>query len=322
MLLLDEVPTERLTPKFYRSDILGGMKLSEIQCPGSMWGQYTQLYDIATGTSVAHDACRRTAHDILALGRPPIIHHLLDNSSLPLTMRYFIRRTMEHDLKYWGESRDVRYVEVNFVRSHSYFGLASENLFETRLRQFIAGKLDFDLPPVSIFDQKIFYALPFDTETRHHFDEEARALFPYTAILFPEGVLLPSGERRSVADLFSAPSAERQYVLKYAGMDTDRNWGSRAVHDLALSSRPQLAQLRAKIEADFPNGHYWIIQERLASRGAVEFTARDGSIGAMSGRKELRAFYGPSGLMGALAIHRKAVKVHGADDSVFSLCRE
>ena len=49
-------------------------------------------------------------------------------------MRYFIQQTRP-EISYWGIDKNVTTKQCNLIRSHSFFGLCSENEFSYRLKR-------------------------------------------------------------------------------------------------------------------------------------------------------------------------------------------
>ena len=66
-----------------------------------------------------------------------LVHHLLDNASLPHTMASFINasRRAANPPRYWGFDRGVKPQDCNVVRAHDFISLTSENFAKFRLRR-------------------------------------------------------------------------------------------------------------------------------------------------------------------------------------------
>lgn len=316
------------TPVFFRTDEVAPGKLSEIQCCGSGWDLVELLRGVYAG---APEIYGRPAHfaDSLAerfaaalgraLGRPPLVHHLVENASRPHGMRYFIQRTRDHGVRYFGYDGGVHPDDCNFVRSHDFVSLLHHNFFASRMKLCDQGKLRFDLSPSALFDGKLILAWPFWSRTRGHFSDEVRSLFPFTAVLDPDGVELEDGERVGAEELAGRPKGARDYYVKYAGTDVALNWGSRAVYLASSMSAPSVARLMTSIREDWRRSRYWVLQRAVRRKERVPAFTRDGSVEWRDGYAKWSGFYGPDGLMGILAMHKGFHKVHGSGDTVMSI---
>jgi hypothetical protein len=180
-------------PRFFRTDQASHQHPCEVQCPGSMWGDFQLLWDffeargqLDGGLSLSEGFIESlTDH----LGEQPRVLHLVDNASAPQGVRYFIERTRPQ-VKYFGYDAELGSgtgsLACNFVRSHSFFGLLAENLIQARLREAArTGTSVFDLPPCVVLDQKVPCALPFEPLTMEYYSDAVRGLFPYTALVSP-----------------------------------------------------------------------------------------------------------------------------------------
>ena len=187
------------------------------------------------------------------------------------------------------------------------------------MRRCERGEVFFDLSPSVLFDCKLILSWPFCEATRDEYSDEVRALFPYTQVIEPDGFELASGEHVTIEELCSLPRSERQYYVKYAGSDVALNWGSKAVFRADRLSREQRRDLVETIVRDRDRGRYWIVQESVRFEEPVSAFSRDG--GVIDGRAYTKwsGFYGPDGLMGIVVMQRRAQKVHGGGDTIFSI---
>ena len=179
-------PAVWTTPLFFRTDEAKDGRILEIQFPGSGWGDLQLLANAYTNhchsaALARYQPSQSVAEEIIKLcgEAQPSVLHLLDNSSNPTSMRYLMATT-QPPLRYWGYEKSVRIGDCHFIRSHSFFGLVAENLFRSRVRDAINGRIKFDLPPVLVFDQKIPLCLPFLQETRALFTDAMRNMLAYS----------------------------------------------------------------------------------------------------------------------------------------------
>lgn len=311
-------------PVFFRTDEVSPGRINEIQCPGSLWGELHLMFNYTRALGYTADQLppaalfSRELHDYL--GKPPVVQHLLDNSSAPAGMRYFIENTRP-DIKYWSLDKGIKPSDCNFIRSHSFFGLCAENDFKHRLT---SGKATFDLPPHVIFDQKAPLVLPFWSATRDFFTDEIRSIFLYSTPLLPSGIEMPGNTLISIADFAKLPQSQRKFYLKYAGSDVSINWGSKAVFRLKKMSSAACLDLLNHCISEFKVGRIWLLQQEEAQDDEIEFSDRHGGVRKQKLRAKFSAFYGPASCFGVLAMHRNRNKVHGQEDTVLSyvLARE
>lgn len=331
VLLLNETPAQFRTeyhlrildrkktyPLFFRSDDGQPGRAVELQCPGSLWGDYEAVRALLGGESVPSLADSFVSSAKELLGANVNVHHLLDNASSPHTMRYFIERTRP-GVRYFGIDSDVDQLSCKLIRSHSFFGQAAECFFKPRLESYMDGQLVFDLPPLVIFDQKVTMTLPFRAETRGFFDDEVRDALVYTAVVLEDGIELPDGAKVSLESFASASRSDRRWFLKYAGCDVSINWGSREVYNLSKEGREScLARLRSAAE-DGARGRVWVVQPQEQERGEVEWLSRRGSVETGELTLKRSSFFGPSGYLGTMLQHRHFYKVHGQTDTIVSI---
>jgi hypothetical protein len=310
-------------PVFFRTDQAADGTILEVQCPGSGWGTHeiAQEYYADAGFECAQktEALSRRFVNALSehLGCPPIIQHLLDNSSDPAGERFFIQRA-RRGARYFGFD-EVRPQDCNFVRTHDFFGLLTENFAAERLRSLGQGGCVYDLPPVALFDQKLLLAFPYWDETREHFSDEVRSLFPYTTIVTPEGLRLENGDWVTLEQFAALSRSKRKYFLKYAGADVARNWGSRAVFRLDTESRDKcLTRLCAAVE-HYRMGERWIVQCDCPRDENISFITRAGEIETISAHSKHSTFYGPRGALGAKIVFEKYFKVHMSTESIMTV---
>ncbi len=307
-------------PVFFRTDEVKPGRIVEIQCPGSAWGELQLAYEYAAKMGYL-DNVEPPAQQFVDqltnyLKTTAVVHHLLDNSSAPSGMRYFIERTRP-GVKYWTIDRGLRGEDCNFIRSHAFFSICSDKDFLPRLSRVGRG-VTYDLPPHVLFDNKALLVLPTWSLTREFFPDEIRDLFPFTTPLLPAGIELPDGDRLTIEEFSRLPKSRRSYFLKYTGSSLALNWGSRAVYRLSnLGSGACLAFLQDCLR-QFDSGQIWLLQEEEFQEDEIEFMARDGTIRSQSFRAKFSGYYGPDGCLGVLGWHRRHFKVHGQEETVLS----
>ncbi|PTN39058.1 hypothetical protein [Desulfonatronum sp. SC1] len=322
----------RIRPTFFRTDEVVPGKISEIQCPGSLWcvceqldGLYRRFPDRFGGTPPSSlSPAQGFAQDLRAhlhalLGVEPVIHHLLDNASVQAGMRFFLQRTRAHGVKYYGYDKGVTPGDCNFIRAHDFPSLLNENFYRGRFASWMVKELEYDLPPSVVFDEKVPLVLPFWEKTRAQYPDAVRDIFPYTTLVTPDRFQLEDGSRVTLEEFFRLPRGERQYFLKYAGSDISRNWGSKAVYSAAALTRGMIDQLQAEILDGFARNQYWILQKGYSRKETVTYLERDGEAREVEATAKFSGFYGPSGLIAILNMHRPFYKVHGSERTIVSL---
>jgi len=314
------------SPIFFRTDEAEIGKIVEIQCPGSLWGElqiaYDYIYRINKNLDLPLSPSISFVKQLNSLiNKTPIIHHLLDNASVPSTMRYFIEKTRS-GVKYFGIDPNIYPRDCNFIRSHSFFGLCAENEFKNRIKKMIDRMVIYDLPPHVLFDQKATLILPFWSKTRCCFTDEIRNLFVYTTPLLPKGIELEDGSIISIESFSNKQRNERSYYLKYAGSDVSMNWGSKAVYRLSNMNSKQCLHYLQKGIKDFEKGRIWILQKDIKHDDEISYFDRDQNLCKERLRAKFSAFYGPYNCLGIIAMHRNFYKVHGQPETVISLMIE
>ena len=318
------------TPVFFRTDEPIPGKLSEIQCPGSGWCMTEELLTLYRNNQDVFGPPQHFGESLAAsfaetlrrkLGPSPVVHHLADNASRPHGARYFIQRTRERGVKYFSYDRDITPQDCNFVRSHDFITLPHHNFFTERMERCNREEVTFDLSPSALFDGKVILAWPFWSQTRSHYDDEIRALFPFTNVVRPDGVELPDGTHVTLDDFCRIPRPQRNYYLKYAGTDIALNWGSKTVYSASTLSNAQCRELLDTIVQDSQRGRCWVLQEGCQLREPVTALGRDGELSETMAHSKFSGFYGPDGLLGILVMQKASHKVHGSSDTIMSAVR-
>jgi len=315
---------------FFRTDEVVPGKISEIQCPGSSWGLYEQIYHFYQnhhsdfGEQVTFPKSLAAAFSDTvkqSVNAEPCIHHLLDNASIPHGMRFFIQSTRKHNLKYYGYDKDVTPYNCNFIRSHDFVSLFYNNFAKQRLADCENLLLRYDLPPTALFEQKVIMSFPFWEKTRDYYSDEIRSLFPYTQIIRPEGFLLEDGCKICINDYIKLSRKKRSYYLKYAGCDVSKNWGSKGVFFAGSLSKIKINEIFSEIINGYANKKFWIIQKSYLEDNTVNYLMRNDDAKTIKAHSKYSGFYGPNGLMGIIIMERPFYKVHGNVDTIMSLCK-
>lgn len=317
-------------PVFFRTDEVTPGKIAEIQCPGSAWGLYEQLYhfyseyssDFGAKTSFPQSLSQNFSSDLRQyLKKDPVIHHLLDNASIPHGMRFFIQKTREHHLKYYSYDKGVRPYDCNFVRAHDFVSLFMENFAKQRLSECDDKLLHYDLPPSTLFEEKISLTLPFWEKTERYYSDEIRGIFPYTSLITPEGFSLEDGKKISMEEFCRLSQKRRGYYIKYAGSDISLNWGSKGVYFAGSLSGVKCREILNDIVKGYSTKKYWIIQKGYLADDKAQFITRNNEMMDTKTHSKFSGFYGPNGLSGILVMQRLFHKVHGTKDTVVSICK-
>jgi hypothetical protein len=307
-------------PVFFRTDEVRPGRIIEVQCQGSAWGELQVAFEYAAqmgyasgDESPADGFVAQLTHFLQA---PPVVDHLLDNSSAPAGMRYFIEKTRPR-VRYWSIDRGVRGDDCNFIRSHAFFSICSDKDFRLRLAR-VGNGVTYDLPPHILFDNKALLVLPFWSLTRESFSDEIRNLFPFTTPLCPSGIELQDGMRVTVEEFSRFPQSRRCYFLKYAGSSYALNWGSRAVYRLSNLGSGACLDFHRRCLSGYERGETWLLQKEECQEDEIEYLSRDGAVHKECLRAKFSGYYGPDGCLGVLVMHRRHFKVHGQEETVLS----
>ena len=315
------------TPVYFRTDEAKPGQLTEIQCSGSGWGLAQAIYACYQRHSEQFGRPEHFSRSLAScyardleqhLGAQPIVHHLVDSASRPHGGRYFIQKARQEGVRYFSYDGEVRAQDCNFVRSHDFFSLLHHNFFKDRVNR--CDEVVFDLPPIAAFDTKFILAWPFWSLTRSHFSDEVRALFPYTAVIERDGIEWEDGGRLSAEEFAAIPNRKRNYFFKYAGTDVAINWGSKAVFSTGSLTRGKCAERLESIMGDIERGRPWIVQKAVLTKESIEsLCPATGAVESFTGNGKWSNFYGSTGHLAQLVMHRNAHKVHGSGETVMSL---
>ncbi|MGN1372729.1 MAG: hypothetical protein ACI4VK_01625 [Candidatus Coproplasma sp.] len=333
-------------PVFFRTDESALGKILEIQCPGSSWGELELLYNFykKAGFKIRINQPAQVFTDQLVKylglkeGQSPLVYYMVDNASIPVGVRYFISQTRmaTPPIKYWGidkypsveiddengrRIKQLKAIDSDFVRTHYYLELFGECDFNRRV---FTDKREncYDLPPMSLFDQKAILALPFWDKTEKYFSKEIRDILVYTTPLIDDKIKLESGETMTIDQFAALPQSQRRYYLKYAGTDGSVNWGSRSVTSVERIGSDKLAELLKEKVLDYQNNNRpWVLQaESKGGKETVTYYNEKGSETiAENQNTKYSYFYGPYGSLGGIVSYRKTNLVHGQPDTIIKL---
>ncbi|MCB9482349.1 MAG: hypothetical protein H6680_11100 [Desulfobacteraceae bacterium] len=316
------------TPVFFRTDEVIPGKISEIQSPGSSWGIYDQIFSFFNFHKEFNKHKRLFENSLPSqlskalkdhLKKEPVVHHLIDNASIPWGMRYFILQTRKHGIKYFGYDKSITSYDCNFIRSHAFLGLMSDNFRRFRLEKYENKELLYDLFPSVLFDQKMPLIFPFHEKTKKYFSDEIRGIFPFCSLVTPQGLNLEDG-LVSIEDFCNLPQGKRKYFLKYAGSDLEINWGSKSVFYLGNESKIRCKNILENVLKGYQNRKYWKIQKAYFTKDEnAHYINRKNEIIEEKAYSKFSGFYGPNGLMGILVMQRTFPKVHGSPETVMTI---
>jgi len=319
------------TPTFFRTDESKMGKITEIQTIGSGWGNVDLLQRaIPIQEELIGKSLPKRAHNSVSFAEKfasqvrslipgePRIFHLIDNSSNMFNTNYFIERTRECGLVYQGRDSEVSFKNVNFVRSHSFIGEVTQIEFNNFFSKYADRELVFDLPPNVVFEQKLPIMLPFWQKTKHLYPDEVREIFPFTSLVEEEYLTLEDGSKPTFDEFSKYSSTRRDYYLKYAGPNEQRNWGSKSVYSLSRCTKETCRELLQKASDDGKTRNFWIIQKGEYMKEHVN-RQQDESSGGLDLHSRYSGFYGPDGFMSGIVFNRNFYKVHGQADTIIRL---
>ncbi|MFG2440939.1 hypothetical protein [Streptomyces sp. NPDC048508] len=319
--VIHDLPHAFLSPVFTRTDESLDGKIFEVQCPGGWWGIADALaLETLQGRSGLAENFIAELRSLFPDGTE--ILHIFDSSGIPHEHWAFAQRirSVAPEFRFRGYDRGVRTESCGFVRAHSYGAVVAEDFFNLRVAELAAGRMRYDHPPVPLFDQKISLCLPFHDATRHAFTDAQRTLFPWTAAVVDGRVQLPDGRNASLEDLVRETQTE--WYLKYAGLDTTRNFGSRAVYRISPDSREVGARTADMAIRESRAGKPWLLQEAVGSAEPVTYVGRSGAMRTESMFTKVSVFDGPSRTLGALLQSSRTPCVRATAETVLSVTTE
>jgi len=153
------------------------------------------------------------------------------------------------------------------------------------------------------------------------YSDEVRRLFPHSSLLLDGTFEDELGQTVGIDDVVAMRPKDRAYYLKYAGSDVSLNWGSRGVFAIQRGGKKVRKHVR-EVAAASSLAHPWMLQRSARSSERVRVVMRDHAdeVEAVWPVK-YSGYYGPEGLIGVSAMHRRHTKVHGQHDTVFSVAK-
>lgn len=181
--------------------------------------------------------------------------------------------------------------------------------------------------PNLLHEQKIASALVWDNEYSNYFSDEEKNLFPRSYIIKDSKKMLFEANQLSLDDILGLSQKKRLFIVKYAGLDLNLNWGSRGVYSLKQMSRKAAGDvIKRALKAYKKYKEPWIIQPDVSVKEEVQyFDIKDYSVKKDNFYKLYRPYfyYLPDQdeveIIDIAVLFRKYLKVHGKEDVAFGL---
>ena len=271
--------SQRLRPPcFVRLDQpIPGLSV-EAQVPGSGWGYRLALLQAFEVEQEMVGEFVAAVQALTGKSNPRIAHVRRLGKKFENEGRYFAEavRAAGIDFRvYIGEVPDPK--EVDLIIRHYFSDFLKFPGVEKAMSAYLAGEIEIDPPPSLITDQKVGLVLPFDPRTSGYYSDSVRASFPETH-------LVTGG---AVEAVMNRPASDRNFVLKYAGLDPATRAQGKAVFNLSQCSRTRALNTEAEIVG---SGRPWLLQRLLARKFTVLAEAEPGGALAL---RELYARFTP-----------------------------
>ena len=193
-------------------------------------------------------------------------------------------------------SRDF-YDSIKFKNTPLAFGLWFQKVvlndkYDAVLR-YLKANADIEPPPILLYEQKIIPAIMYHQRYRDYFSEEERRLFPETYIISKGMRMEFAGNKYSLDDIVNLPAKKRSFIVKYAAMDLNLDWGGQAVYRIKTNSKRWPALLFKKaLDSYERNKDPWIIQKDISQKEDIQyFKSSDSSIQKSKYYKLLRPYF-------------------------------
>lgn len=312
------------TPHSFRTDESLSGKLYEIQVPGSGWGEYLLLSEYfsslhgvkgvsaTTTVSTYIDALRRALYT-----NDPCLLYLSDTSTGQTGVRYFIQRARAAGAHFYGWDPEVHAKHVTHIKSHSWRSLFTEHNAAEHLARAPHEPTLYDSSLNWMFYSKVMTALPFWRHTFEFFTDSDRALFPFTAILEPDGVQLSDGNLVGRREFIANYLQGKRYFLKYAGFDLHKGSGGNGVYVLEGDSPRTLARLKAAWD-ESAAGTTWILQHAVDDKGSSTMQTQS-EVGKTSKLSVLCSF---NTYLGSMVFTGTEPIVHAGTGAALNICTD
>lgn len=203
---------------------------------------------------------------------------------------------------------------------HNYTSLRK---IDKLISSYSKRKLEIIPAPNLLHEAKIIMALAYNPKYEELFGQE-KDIFAATYAI-EKGVRIEwKGKKISLDDVVEIPAGKRSFILKYAGLDMERNFGARAVTRLRGLTRSETKKLLSQAINEFETkGEPWIIQEDI-SVNRNDIVYYNGKEDALR-QTDMYTLYRPHFLydnkadiircLGALTFMKNFYKVHAQENS-------
>lgn len=201
------------------------------------------------------------------------------------------------------------------------------NFWFDAIEKYRKKELEIEPPPNLLHEQKLLSALVHDEEFSGYFSPEEKELFPETYVIKRGLKIQSDGRTYTLQDIVEMPRNERSYVIKYAGLDFNNNWGGRAVYRIRKISKMGTENvIKTALLSYERRRDPWILQREVSCRENVEYLDMDTKAIRV---KNLYKLYRPyficmpdkdeTALLDTLVLFRGNFKVHATKDCVIGL---
>ncbi|MFA6217533.1 MAG: hypothetical protein WDL87_07815 [Candidatus Omnitrophota bacterium] len=197
------------------------------------------------------------------------------------------------------------------------------------IQRYKNGTVDIEPAPNIFFEQKVIMALLWHAQYREYFTQEERTIFPESYIIEDNSTYEFDGAQYSIDNIIDMPRRQREFIVKYAGLDLQVNWGGQRVYRLKNLSRQSARRIFTRAIGSYKKHREpWIIQKDISQKKKISFLdTTDNKMRSDNMYTLYRPYYlaSPDGksveLIDILAFFRKFFKVHATNDSVCGLVK-